>query len=245
MTAADGFYRSDLSFIHDAGFGHFARHAADFVIDQLRAVGKPSGLIVDLGCGSGILAERVTKAGYQVLGFDLSPAMVELARKRAPSGTFHSASFLQAQFPACVAVTAVGEVFNYLFDSANTLVRLRRFFQRVHRALEPGGLFVFDVALVGRVPGGIRQGHSEGADWACLYEAREDAQRKQLERRITTFRKSGNDYRREQETHRLRLYEKAELAGELREAGFRVRTLGRYGKLEFPAGYAGFRARKR
>ncbi|HEY2894977.1 MAG TPA: class I SAM-dependent methyltransferase [Pirellulales bacterium] len=244
MTAADGFYRSDLAFIHDAGFGHFATHAADFVIGQLQAVGKRSGLIVDLGCGSGILAERVTQAGYDVLGFDLSSAMVQLARKRAPTGTFQNESFLTAQFPSCVAVTAIGEVFNYLSDSTNTLARLRKFFRRVHQALEHGGLFVFDVALVGRVPGGFRQGHSQGADWACLYEAREDTHRKQLERRITTFRKAENEYRREQEVHRLRLYERAELAGEPREAGFRVRTLRRYGELKFPPGYAGFRARK-
>jgi SAM-dependent methyltransferase len=244
MTAADGFYRSDLAFIHDAGFGHFAKHAADFVIGQLQAVGRHSGLIVDLGCGSGILADCATQAGYDLLGFDLSLAMVELARKRAPSGTFKNESFLKARFPSCVAVTAIGEVFNYLSDSDNTLARLRSLFRRVHQALEPGGLFVFDVALVGRVPGGFRQGHSQGADWACLYEAREDTHRKQLERRITTFRKAGNSYRREQEVHRLRLYERAELAGELREAGLRVQTLKRYGELKFPPGYAGFRVCK-
>jgi SAM-dependent methyltransferase len=244
MTAAEGFYQSDLAFIHDAGFGHFARHAADFVIGQLQAVGKRNGRIVDLGCGSGIFAEQVTQAGYDVLGFDLSPAMVELARKRVSSGTFQNESFLNAKLPTCIAVTAIGEVFNYLSDSANTLARLRKLLQRVHQALEPGGLFVFDVALVGRVPGGIRQGHSEGSDWACLYEAREDTGHKQLERRITTFRKAGDAYRREHEVHRLRLYERAELAGELRQAGFRVRTLARYGELKFPPGYAGYLARK-
>ena len=69
-------------------------------------------------------------------------------------------------------------------------------------------------------------------------------ERKQLERRITTFRKAGSSYRREHEVHRLRLYELAQLASELRQVGFRVRTLTRYAELKFPAGYAGFLARK-
>jgi SAM-dependent methyltransferase len=237
-------YGTDLAFIHDAGFGDSAKAASAFLTESLRQRGISKGLVVDFGSGSGILAECVAKAGYEVLGFDVSRAMIDLASKRVPTATFRHGSFLDAELPHCVAVTAIGEIFNYLFDSRNTDARLRKVFRRVHAALELGGLFVFDVALVGRVPEGNRRGFTQGPGWACLYEACEDAVRHTLERRITSFRKVGENYRRDAEVHRLRLYRRAPLLADLRAAGFRARALTSYGATRFPPGYAGFVARK-
>ena len=105
---------------------------------------------------------------------------------------------------------------------------------------------MFDVALVGRVPGGRRRSYTLGDDWACLYEAVEDADRRTLTRHITSFRKrdGGDAYYRDDEVHRLRLYEGGWLVDQLRTAGFRVRTVKAYGDLKFPPGYLGFVARK-
>jgi hypothetical protein len=65
-----------------------------------------------------------------------------------------------------------------------------------------------------------------------------------LTRRITSFRKVGDLYRRDEETHRLRLMRRSELAGQLRGIGFRVRILSSYGPLRFAHGHVGFLARK-
>jgi 2-polyprenyl-3-methyl-5-hydroxy-6-metoxy-1,4-benzoquinol methylase len=43
--------------------------AAPIVIERLRKSRISSGLVIELGCGSGILAERLNAAGYDVLGF--------------------------------------------------------------------------------------------------------------------------------------------------------------------------------
>jgi SAM-dependent methyltransferase len=130
-----------------------------------------------------------------------------------------------------VAVTAIGEVFNYLFDPrAGTRAALVRVFRRVHAALRPGGLFVFDVIEPGLVtgPGPVR-GHAEGEGWAVLVEAREA--RRVLTRRITVFREVDDDvYRRTEEVHRQRLFPRADLLADLDRAGFRARTLARYGR---------------
>lgn len=242
---SDEVYRNDLAYIHDAGFGGFASHAAPFVLELLESNKIQRGQIVELGCGGGIVAAALSAAGYDVLGFDISQAMVEMARKRAPKADIRHGSFLAAKLPPCVAVLAIGEIFNYLFDKQNTPTRLRRVFRTVHKALVPGGLFVFDVALVGRVPGGRRHSYTVGDDWACLYEAVEDSESKTLTRHITSFRKRGEAYHRDDEIHRLRLYERGWLVDELRAAGFRVRTIKAYGELTFPSGYLGFVARKR
>jgi SAM-dependent methyltransferase len=84
------------------------------------------GLVIDLGCGSGILSREVADAGYDVLGIDISPAMIDLARRRVPYGDFRVGSVLTGDLPPCIAVAAVGEVINYAFDSGVTSVRLDR-----------------------------------------------------------------------------------------------------------------------
>jgi SAM-dependent methyltransferase len=238
-------YGEDLAYIHDAGFGGFASNAAPVLLDALRRRGLASGLIIDLGCGSGILAEAVSAAGYDVLGIDISGAMVALARVRVPDGQFREGSLLTAELPPCVAVAAIGQCFNYLFDSGNTERALRKLFRRVYGAIGKGGLFVFDVAEPGRVPGpGPRRTYIEGDGWAVLVTAEEDRRHRLLTRRNTSFRKVGELYRRDEEIHRLRLLRRTELAGQLRGTGFRVRILSGYGPLRFAPGHVGFLARK-
>lgn len=120
-------YKDDLAYIHDVGFGDFAKQAAPGLLKILRQRGIAKGLVVDLGCGSGIWAHGLMKAGYEVLGVDISAAMIRLARKRAPQARFVKKSFLKMRLPQCAAVTAIGECFNYLFDKNNnpkTLFRL-------------------------------------------------------------------------------------------------------------------------
>jgi len=78
-------YGADLAYIHDAGFGDFARKSAPGLLAILRQAGIRGGLVVDLGCGSGIWAAELTRRGYDVLGIDISRAMIRLARARTCS----------------------------------------------------------------------------------------------------------------------------------------------------------------
>ena len=87
-------YKDDLAYIHDVGFGDFAKNAAPELLAILRQRGLTDGLVVDLGCGSGLWAEELCQAGYDVLGVDISPAMIEIARRRAPRARFEVGSFL-------------------------------------------------------------------------------------------------------------------------------------------------------
>jgi len=239
-------YGNDLAYIHDAGFGQFARSAAPVLVDALKSGGIEHGLVVDLGCGSGILSQVVSDAGYEVLGIDISEAMIELARGRVLHGQFRTESLLTAHIPPCVAVTAVGECLNYRFDERHSPSKLTALFRRIHQALLPGGLFLGDVAVPGRVPGqGPHKSFWEGQDWVVLVTAQENRNRKQLTREITSFRRVGDLYRRDHEIHHQRLLSRLELAQKLRKAGFRLRSLSGYGSLRFGRGHTGFLARKR
>jgi SAM-dependent methyltransferase len=239
-------YDEDLAYVHDVGFGHVARNAAVELLERLRANRIGTGLVVDLGCGTGILAEQVTKVGFEVLGFELSKAALEIARRRAPKAAFRHASFLEADIPRCVAVTATGEVFNYLFDPHNSPSAFQKLVNRVHDALAPGGLFMFDLATVGRGPAGEwRRTYFDGKDWVCVVSTREDRASRMLTRQIGTFRKVGKLYRRSDETHRQRLIGASHAISAVRKAGFFAHTIHRYGKFALGRGWYGVVCRKR
>lgn len=240
-----GWYGEDLAYIHDVGHADFALASAPGILEILEHSGIEDGLVVDLGCGTGLLARELIDAGYGVFGVDISGAMIEIARKRAPEVEFRVGSLFEVEIPRCEAVTAISEVLNYLFDAENEERGLGCVFRRVHDALGPGGVFVFDVLGPGQVPPGTRaKGFGVGEDWAVLSEREEDAGRGTMERRIVSFRKVGENYRRIDEVHRVRLYDPSELAAELERAGFRVRTMHSYGDLALTEGHTAFVARK-
>jgi SAM-dependent methyltransferase len=237
-------YREDLAYIHDTGFGFFADGAAPGLLALLRRCSVTRGLVVDLGCGSGLWARELVRAGYEVLGVDYSAAMIALARKKVPQASFVQASYLKVRLPPCDAVTSVGECLNFQFDRHGE-GELAALFGRVHAALRPGGVFVFDVVEPGRYPPGIpTRVYRTGDDWATLVEIEEDDERQVLTRHITSFRRVGKLYRRSEEVHRLRLFRAAALAEELARAGFRVRTLRGYGDFRLRRAQAVLLARK-
>ncbi len=240
-----GWYREDLAYIHDVGHADFALRSAPGILEVLQENGIPDGLVVDLGCGSGLWARELLGAGYRVLGIDISEAMVEIARQKAPDAEFRVGSLFEAPLPPCDAVTAVSEVLNYLFDPENEERGLEGLFGRVHEALRPGGVFVFDVLGPGQVPPGTTsRGWSMGEDWAVLNEKEEDRERGTMERRIVSFRKVGEHYRRDGEVHRVRLYDPEEVEAKLGLAGFEATTMSGYGDHPFGENHAAFVARR-
>lgn len=237
-------YREDLAFIHDAGFADFANRSAPGILALLRRNRIRSGLVADLGCGSGLWAAKLLSHGYQVIGIDLSPAMVALAQARAPGAEFRRGSLLTARLPSCDAVTAMGECINFAFDPRNSPEGLGRFFERVHRSLRPDGVFVFDLATPDRIPARPTRNWFEGDGWALHVEASGDRRRRVLERRIVCFRKAGAGYRRSEETHRLHLYTMREIEKMLRAAGFETERLAGYGRFRLYPGMSALLARK-
>jgi len=242
---ADQGYGPDLAYIHDVGFSGFAVESAPAILQMLRSAGITSGLVTDLGCGSGVWAQILCGAGYQVLGVDISSAMIKLARKHAPQAKFLRASLWGVQLPRCEAVTALGECLNYTFDPTSAARALHRLFRRVYAALRPGGLLVFDLAGPGVAQGrGTERGFWEGRGWTVLVEKSEDGKRRLLTRRIVTYRRVGARYRRSGEVHRLKLHPRDEVAEALRQAGFAVRVMRAYGGFRLPGTHAAFLARK-
>lgn len=216
-------YGTDLAYIHHHGFSEFAESAAPGVIATLRAHGVQS--VVEIGCGSGVLARALTGAGFAVTGFDASPAMIALARQTAPAARFEIGALGDAAIPRCDAVVAMGEVLNYA-----TLAEVRAFVQRA-----PARLLLFDVAERGAYPP-YDERRVEGEDWSVITVKRSDGTA--LTRRVLTFVSDGETMRRGEEVHRLELYGREEMAALLRAHGYRVTRRRGYGRRRVPAGHA-------
>ena len=224
-------YREDLAWIHHTGFGEFAEAAAPGLLEIIRSGAAGSTpLVVDVGCGSGILARELTRAGFRVIGFDASPAMIALARGVAPEATFEVGSFNTIDLAPCAAITAIGEVLNY-----GTREDLAPFFKRAAAALEAGGVLVFDIAERGAYPAHTETRVGDN-NWSVIAISDSDGER--LTRRIFTFRMVGDHLRRSEEVHEVELYARDDVKKMLREAGFSVTIRRSYGTRRLPKGHA-------
>jgi SAM-dependent methyltransferase len=222
-------YETDLAWIHHQGFSEFAESASTGILEILWKHGIREGTVVDAGCGSGVLAGELTRAGFTVAGFDASPAMIAIARATAPAARFEVASLGEAGLPPCDAIVSAGEVLNY-----TTLAEVGAFITSAAAALRPGGVLLFDVAERGSYPP-FHETRMGGDDWTVIAIKESDGEH--LTRRVLTFRSIGGGIRRSEEVHRLELYDRWDLVGLLRPH-FHVRVRRSYGSRRLPKGHA-------
>jgi len=231
-------YAEDLAATHAAGFTGLARAAAHELLARMPTGGR----ILDVGCGDGSTARLLVDAGHEVVGLDLSPAMVELARRNVPEADLRAGSYVDADLGDDYdAVLAIGEVLGYALDERATGA-LDATFARVRRVLRPGGLFLFDLAGPGRAGDDGSTGWTEGDGWAVLYRASEDGD--VLKRDIVTFRDPDGSgaYRRSREVHTLRLHRPDAVLATLRDTGFAAHTLRGYDDVVLPPGWTAYAA---
>jgi len=96
----------------------------------------PGARVVDLGCGSGIFTHLLSERGYTASGLDISPKLLELARRKYPSLQFDEGDVeaLPYESESVDAVLLSGLV-HHLPDAAKCAAE-------VARVLKPNGTFV-------------------------------------------------------------------------------------------------------
>ena len=65
-TERTPYYRADLALIHHEGFAFHAEDCAPGILSLLESVRSHHGLVVELGCGSGLLTRQLVDAGHRV-----------------------------------------------------------------------------------------------------------------------------------------------------------------------------------
>lgn len=120
----------------------FRIHVEAYTLHTL--LGDVRGLaVLDLACGEGIYSRLLRKAGAaRVVGVDLSPAMIELAREaedQQPLGCeYLVGDAANLDFPGAFDVV----LGSYLLNYAESVEKLRQFAATIFASLKPGGRFV-------------------------------------------------------------------------------------------------------
>jgi SAM-dependent methyltransferase len=135
------YYRPDLSLVHDRGFGVHAQMCAPGVLGLLEPIRARGGLVLEIGCGTGLLTRHLVAAGHRVLATDASPAMLDLAREALPDTQFARLTLPDDPIPPAHAVVGTGHALNYL----DTVDDARRGLIALAAALKPGGVLALDL----------------------------------------------------------------------------------------------------
>ncbi|MGZ5529962.1 MAG: class I SAM-dependent methyltransferase [Limisphaerales bacterium] len=190
---------------------------------------------------SGIWAAAAQLAGFDVIGIDRSRAMLEIAKRVAPKAQFRCSSLHDATLPPCDVVTIIGEGIQYLQPNETKPRPLAPLFQRVAKAIRPGGLFIFDAIARPEKP--INSFHNRAdRDWAVCVEAKQKGNL--LVRNIVVFRKEQGTWRRSDEIHRAQLLDVKKVTKALEACGFAVQVARKYGTLKLAPNRVAFIARK-
>ena len=177
---------------------------------------------VDLACGTGSISVILAEKGMRVIGVDLSEEMLTVAFDKA-SGMEHPPVFVkqpleQLHLPKAVdmAVCALDSL-DYIVD--NDCCREAIF--RVYKALNPGGIFIFDVNTPEKLRAMDGQVFlDEDEDVYCVWRGEFDESTQICSYGMDLFQKEGNLWRRSFEEHREYAYTQEQLTGYLKEAGF-------------------------
>lgn len=127
-----------------------------FYVEEAR---RSPGPVLELACGTGRLTIPIAQAGVEIVGLDLSPSMLDHARKKAREAGLEIPFVL-----ADCREFDLGRKFELIFMAFNSMQHLhdssslQALFRNVKKHLADGGRFIFDVfnpsiAILNRDPG--------------------------------------------------------------------------------------------
>ena len=204
------------------------------ILSVLRQAGIEDGLVLDLGCGTGSMTERLARAGYDMIGVDLSGRMLDIAlKKKEKSGL--DILYLQQDmrefelYGTVRAVVSVCDSMNYLTEYRD-LVKVMGL---ANNYLDPGGVFIFDLNTVYKYREllGNRTFAEDREHESFIWENTFDEESGINEYGLSIFVDSGladGDiplYHKYEETHYQRAYSLDEVERAAREAGMRIEAV--------------------
>jgi SAM-dependent methyltransferase len=238
---SDSYYLGDLAWVHHMGYAQHVERVGPGIVGLLRDSPIAAGArVLDVGCGSGLLARQLCAAGFAVLGVDASPAMIELARSTERGAHFEVVRLPTGQrpgspgaLPESDAVVSTGHVLNYL----DTRADLAQALGELARAVRPGGLLAIDLMTerYGERPD-LGSVHAKVTDdWAIVTRfSRPEPYR--FDRAITVFRREDGNWRRSDEYHRNVTFDADEALRVLRDHGLDARSRASFGAEQLPDG---------
>ena len=177
---------------------------------------------VDLACGTGSVAMLLAKDGLQVTAVDMSEDMLTVAAEKC-AGMDNSPRFVCQPLQELhllrgvdLAVCALDSL-DYITDPADCA----RAIQRIYKALNPGGIFIFDVNTPEKLRAMDGQVFlDEDDDVYCVWRGEFDENTNICSYGMDLFQREGQCWYRSFEEHREYAYSREQLTGYLKDAGF-------------------------
>jgi SAM-dependent methyltransferase len=235
MTRSTPYYRHDLALVHHRGFSFHAEGCAPGILKLLEPVREREGLVLEIGCGSGLLTTELVAAGHRVVATDASPAMLGLAAEVAPGvEELRLLALPDDPVPDADAIVGVGHALNYLEDTD----AIERALRSLARALRPGGVLAIDLCDLewGRARRQIESGGRVGDDWAIITRYSQPSAELFI-REMTTFILDGDGtWRRDDERHDNVLIDTALVPALLASEGIDAERRPSFGEEPLPVG---------
>ena len=194
----------------------------EFYMEILRREGIEPRTVVDLACGTGSVTEILARKGYRVTGVDMSEEMLTEAAMKTmdmEQPPMYSCQLLQnLRLPRGVdmAVCALDSL-DYILDPEDCKEAIRR----TYKALNPGGIFIFDVNTPEKLRAMDDQVFlDEDDDVYCVWRGEFDEQSNICTYGMDLFQRRGDVWHRSCEEHQEYAYTREQLTAYLMEAGF-------------------------
>ena len=193
-----------------------------FYEEILRREGITPRTVVDLACGTGSVTEILARKGYRVTGVDMSEEMLtEAAMKtmdleQPPMYSCQRLQNLRLPRGVDMAVCALDSL-DYILDPEDCKEAIRR----AYKALNPGGIFIFDVNTPEKLRAMDDQIFLDEDDEVyCVWRGEFDEETNICSYGMDLFQREGNMWRRSFEEHREYAYSQEQLTRFLKDAGF-------------------------
>ena len=194
----------------------------EFYMQILAREGLKPRTVADLACGTGSVTEILARRGYPVLGVDMSEEMLTVAAMKTmeidPMPRFSCQLLQELRLPRAVdmAVCALDSL-DYILNPEDCKEAIRR----AYKALNPGGIFIFDV----NTPEKLRAMDGqifldEDNDVYCVWRGEFDEDTNICSYGMDLFQREGEVWHRSFEEYCEYAYSREQLTGFLKEAGF-------------------------
>ncbi len=235
------YYRDDLARIHHLGFGFHAEATAPGILALLEPV--RGGLVVELGCGSGLLTRFLVEAGHRVIATDASPALLALARSHAGvADEIRRLTLPDDPIPEADAIVSVGHALSYLDEVAD----VERSLVAIAGALRPGGVLAIDLCDLewAAARRDQRPVGWVGEDWALVTEFSVPSPDRYVRQMATFTRNDDGTYRRDDERHDNVMVDVSTVPVLLAEHGVEAEVRDAFGDESLPVGLKAIVGRK-
>ena len=209
----------------------------EFYMEILRRERVKPRTVVDLACGTGSVTAILAKMGYPVLGVDMSEEMLTEAMGKVMDmenpPRFVCQKLQELKLPRAVdmAVCALDSL-DYITNPDDCKEAIRR----IYKALNPGGIFIFDVNTPEKLRAMDGQVFlDEDDDVYCVWRGEFDEETNICTYWMDLFQRQGKVWNRSYEEHREYAYSEEQLRGYLKAAGFTHIEVYADRKFEAPA----------